>query len=667
MDGIRMFWEAVKKRRIRLPTRDDRESKNRGSPAEKLWTSFLKLGFYDNQVLEEVFAYADELLQTKQRRWPRMYATIVQHFLVDGNGKEALVWHNRLLERHPPSAASFAELCHRTVYHRGDLNVLKEIYDANKYRNAYGRIIPTLCRQGNFKLALEWHFRLLEKGDVPLEAKHTQALSRFLAVYDRRNAILVTKSLVTASAPFQIPTALSENIKISREIMNLVHGETFKIPAKAYNDDYGARWFATTWVPLDLTIHSIHALGIREIGPLSLQALCLRTEPDGSEPGPDTILRRIEQLRSLGLSIGSSVFSRAIKHFAQNKMYDHLMGLLKGDQHPDALEDWKSLENLLAHFARIRDWEQYRRILAIRTLSSKSPAIEAQNIWLRTLVTNRDLPAALDTLETMQINGTAVKPTTISYILRAVLLPRRRGCKLSHGLRDLDMATSILKGILDAGNLVPAAYWREIICRYGMMRSNSDLRHLCIFLASRYGPTDRSYLKHIGTQYANDYRVPSQVATSHPLHPLKILFPVSLQKAIVEWGFIHALKRAESKETTAIVTDNLDPGDKIDRQLTAGISLLKDLHQLGVHINEEAIKKAILNRLIIYYNPGRSTKLYNRVARRYVPDFEIMKSLIDEAMGQRVFGDDLKLKILSRGKLRLLGRARNAKRRDIKR
>jgi hypothetical protein len=671
MEGIRMFWEAVKNRGIHLPTQDYRRSK--GLPAEKLWKSFLKLGFYDNRVLEEICAYADELLEKRRERWPRLYATVVEHFLIRDQGKEALVWHNRLLERHPPSATSFATLCHRTVRHRGDLEALKEIYDTNEHRNAYGSIVPMLCRQEDFRSAKEWHFKLLEKGDIPVKAEHAQALSRFLAIYDRRNAVRVTQSLVDAGAPFEVTNSLKENVKISREMMNLIHGETFNIPVKDYNDEYGARWFATAWVPLDLTMHSVHALGIQEIGPLSLQALCLRNEPGGGEPGPDTILRRIEQLESIGISIGNSVFSRAVKHFAQNRKFNHLMGLLKSDQHPDALEDWKSLEDLLAHFARIRDWDQYRRILAIRTFTSKVPAIEAQNVWLRTHITNEDVPAVLDTLSQMQVNGTIVKTSTIAYILRAMLEPRRRGRKIIPGWRNLYMVSTILKGIMDAGSLVPAAYWREIIRRFGMMRPNNELRDLCIFLASRYGSTNKYMPAIIGTQRAAPHRVPSQVDPSHPLHPLKILFPPTLQKSIIAWGFIHALEKAAETAPTVMTRRNvarLSPKDHINGQVTAGISLLKELRQLGVHIDWKAIKKAIFDRLIVYYGPGRSSRLYNRVAWRYVPEFGTMIRLIDDAMGRRTFDGDLntlKHRVVSRGRVRLLGRDRKARTRETNR
>jgi hypothetical protein len=666
MDGIRMYWEAVKERRIRLPTRDYRETKNVGLTAEKLWTSFLHLGFYNNKVLEELCDYADKLLEKTGRRWPRLYSTIVQHFLVIGRGKEAVAWHNRLFERHPPSAHGFAELCHQTVHHRGDLKALKEIYEKNEHRNAYGKIVPTLAWQEDFKSAMKWHFILINKGDVPTKPQHAQSLSRFLAIYDRQNAVRVTKSLVAAGARFDVPTTLNDNVKISREIMNLVHGKTFKIPVKAYNDEYGARWFATSWVPLELAMHSIHALGIQEIGPLSLQALCVRKEYDGSEPTPYAILRRIEKIQDIGISIGNSVFSRAVKHFAQNRMFNYLKDLLKSDQHPETLEDFRHLEDLLAHFARIRDWEQYRRILAIRTVSSRAPATEAQNVWLKTNIANHNFPAALDVLAKMQVNGTIVKTGTIAFIVRNILVRRqqsRRPVPLNGGAGDIDMAINILGVIMDAGNLVPAAYWREIIRRLGMLGRQRDLHELCMFLARRYGPGDKSYLQHVGVRKANFYRVPAQIDTSHPLHPLKILFPVSLQRAIVEWGFINALQRRhprleESKE--------LVPNDDINRQVTAGITLLRDLSRQGVNIDSRTMKKAVFDRLITYYGPGWSNRRKNRVARIHAPEFELMMRQIEQAIGQKTFGSDLKVMIVSRGMSRLLRRDKIERKRRLK-
>lgn len=667
MEGIRMYWEAVKKRRIILPTRD--ETKDMELTAGKLWTSFLTLGFRDNKVLEEVCSYADNLLETKGHRWSRLYSTIVQHFLTKDQGAEALVWHDRLFERHPPTAKAFAELCHQTVHNRGDLQSLEEIYDMNEHRNAYGKIVPTLAWQEDFKSALRWHFKLIRKGDVPTKPQHARRLSHFLAIYHPKMAVQVTQSLVAAGAAFDMPKLLNDSIKISREMMNLVHSTTFKIPVKTYNDEYGARWFATTWVPLDLAMHSIHALGIQEIGPLSLQALCVRKERDGLEPAPQTIVHRIEQLEDLGISIGNSVFSRAVKHFAQSRMFNYLKGLLKSDQHPDSYEDRKHLEDLLASFARIRDWEQYRRILAIRMISSEAPSTEAQNVWLKTHVANNNLHAALDVLAKMQVSGTIVKASTISYIVRHILVDRQRSHRprtIEGGSDDIHVAINVLKGAMNAGNVVPPIAWREVIRRLGMMGHQRDLRELCMFLAARYGPDDKSYLQNTEVRKKNLYRIPAQIRSSHLLHPLRMLFPASLQRSIVEWGFINAFLGLIKNQWAL---KDLFESDDIDRQVTSGITLLRNLGRLGVHVDKKAIKKAIINRLIAYYGPGYSNRPINRASRVYGPDLVLMIRQVNKALGKEVFGlgSGLKQLIASRGLSRLRLRNRKEESQRLKR
>lgn len=655
IEGLSMFWEAVKTRGIDLPTRDYRESKGIGLPAEKLWMAFLTLGFQDKKVLEEVVTYADDILEKHRRRWLRLYVTIIQHLLVNDRGSEALSWHNRLFEKHPPTEIGFAEMCRLVVFKRGDLRALKEIYKRNVHRNAYAKIVPILCEQEDFKSALEWHFTLIRRGDLPAVAKHTEPLTNFLATFDRPNAVRVIQSLQEAGASFNLTSTVKDNVKISREMMNLIHGEAFNVPVKAYNDHLGARWLATKWISLDVAINAIHALGVQEIGPLSLQAICLR------EPEPLNITRRIEQLQGLGISIGSSKFSRAVKHFAQNRMYDYLHGLLNSDQHPDSLEDWKLQEALLASFARNRDWDQYHRTLAIRLMDSTVPDNEAENIWLRVQLTRGDIPAALDTLSKMHMNGHVVKTRTISYIVQKILRPRqsgRRPMPSTSGSSDLDMAINVLKGIINAGNAIPAACWRDIIRRLGMLGRQPDLHDLCIFLASAYGPSDRSNL---GGRPSHRLRVPNQVPTSHPLHPLKILFPTSLQKAIVEWGFIHALK---SRQANIPQSTELMPSNDSTMQVTSGISLLRQLYQYGVDIDAQGVRSAIFNRLIIYYGPGRSNKKYNVIARDLVPKLHIMVRQIDEAMGTQVFGNvDLKRLMMSHGLSRLRRRDGNQQRR----
>jgi hypothetical protein len=78
------------------------------------------------------------------------------------------------------------------------------------------------------------------------------------------------------------------------------------------------------------------------------------------------------------------------------------------------------------------------------------------------------------------------------------------------------------------------------------------------------------------------------------------------------------------------------------------------------------MKKAIFDRLITYYGPGWSNRRKNRVARIHAPEFELMMRQIEQAIGQKTFGSDLKVMIVSRGMSRLLRRDKIERKRRLK-
>ncbi|KAF4634268.1 hypothetical protein G7Y89_g3851 [Cudoniella acicularis] len=655
--GVAMFWDVIRERGILLPTT--------GFLANKMWSTFLGLGYQDPIILKQVATYADKIWKLHGKKWSKLYTRIVEQFLVDGDGHEAIDWHNRLFKNHPPGPKYFAEMCRHVVLRNGDLQAFQTIYAQNKHRNAYSKIVPVLCEKEDFKAALIWHFYLIESGDLPATNKTVEPLLHFLALYDGQNAHRVTKSLVDAGVSFglTLTAKLDENTKISREMMNLIHGQHYNIAPKRYNDNLGARWFATSWVSLDVAINTIHALGVQEIGPLSLQAIALR-EPDAKD-----VVHRINRLKDLGISIGKSLYSKAVESFALSRRYELLESLLNSDQHPDSIEDSDLQDNLLMSYAAAKDWLQYRRTLAIQMLRGKSPAIEMENTILRIHAARGDSRAIFETLEDMQQSGIAVKAKTIGRIMRGLIGPRRRGCRpfvLSHQKSNLRLGILVLKQIASSGSYVPVTAWREIIRRLGMLGKFEDLRNLCLFIVSWYGPSGDAF--HV-RQQSRRYQVPTQVPTSHPLHPLSILFCASFQKAVVEWGFIHGLKtRRQQALDPAALTNGIATQSPIP-DVTIGISLLKQLHEAGLQVNFPAVGKAILSRIVTYYGPSRSIKGYNQQAKEMLglnPE-QTLKEIttqVDEALGGRFLGKvNLPLLIESRARKSV----RKLQRRDMRR
>jgi hypothetical protein len=383
---------------------------------------------------------------------------------------------------------------------------------------------------------------------------------------------------------------------------------------------------------LDVAINSIHALGIQEIGPLSLQAIALR------EPDLKDLVRRITQLNDLGISVGESLYSRAVVKFSQNREYANLESLLNSDQHPDALENSQLQENLLSSYAENKDWGQYRRTLAVQKLRGKSPQIAKENLLLRVHARRRDAEALQGTLELMRQNGTPVSGTSIFAIVRCFCRQRRMSRRpTSMDIGDIHFTVSILKQLAYTGSHVPATVWREILCRLGMLGRLRELENLCSFLASWYTPMNNSTSVN---RKVIQHRLLTQLSVSHPLHPLKIIFSTSFQKVLIEWGFIHALNVNPNN-----VTRGQHRTSQTALDVTFGLRLLQKLFAKGVHIDMRAVRKAIMHRLVVYYGPGLSSRKYNQRARlnlrlRYgkpEESYEQIISQIDDALGANVF------------------------------
>ncbi|QSZ30025.1 hypothetical protein DSL72_004543 [Monilinia vaccinii-corymbosi] len=622
-EGTRRIWEAIRARNIQLPVE--------GLASWTMWRAFVDLGLEDKDVLESVIQYADDLLRQTGKRWSELYTKSIYHLLMNDRGAEAFQWHRRLRVRHPPQPRAFERLCFKVITLKGDIEALRKIYEASKFHVSYSSIMVPFYRQEEYASAYKWHFSLFQKNDFPKSARPTEDLIRVLTRFKSPLALRVARTL--AYAGISLPPGFENEIKgirgITREMVNLLHGEVFRIKPKKYDDELGARWLATTWIPLDVSISSIHALGVREIGPLSFQSIALR------DPESKAIVKRLDQLAELGISPGQSKFVKAVETFAREGNDEFLKALLNSDQHPAALDDWELQESLLASYAAKGQVTEFRRTMAIRLIGSRTPDYDVYNIHLRICVIRNQWDAVLRTLSDMRMNNIPVKPGSISCILRQLLRPRRRGCRpvtdpMYNHLDDVTMAINILTGIMISGSSVPIHHWTEIIKRLGMLGREKDLHNLCIFLASWYGSKKHNLLP--GANYLrirDRTRAPDDVVpTWDHQHPLRQLFPPSLQRAIVEWSFMRALvSPAPSFPGLAGISK------KTTYNITNGISLLRELYHMGVEIEPNAIRRAVVDRLVILYGPGISTIKANRQARILNPfSLEEILAQIDECL-----------------------------------
>jgi hypothetical protein len=474
--GVKMIWDAISTRKIRIPTQ--------GILADTIWTTLVEAGIQKHINLEDVCGYAHDLLETYGDRWGQLYFQILHYYILFGTEAERWKWHDRLKDQHPPDDKQFVEFCKLTPSSWSKMAPVRATYIKQHRRNFYQEVVPMLRARQDFEGARTWHFWFLKKGDIPQSSKAVEQLIQHYAIYYPSTAVRLTKSLVKAGVPFadsqslKLPeyvtdlmfsSKLPTNVEFSREFMNIIHAKTFNVSVKSYDDALGSRWLATKWISLDVSISTLHALGTDEIGPLSLQAIALR------EPQPSTVVSRIDQLRGLGISIGNSIYSKAIERFARTGQAEYLEGLLHSDQHPDAYEDRKVQEALLVEYAQTNRWSDYRRTLAIHLINYTSPEIEKHNLVLRTSLVKGDVLNIKQNLLQMRLQGIPVKPKTISYVLRHTLRIRREGrsptalAQLGDDFEhDLEDGIDILQTIMRSGSFVPSTSWTEIIRRLGV-------------------------------------------------------------------------------------------------------------------------------------------------------------------------------------------------------
>lgn len=631
IEGVRVIWDQMRNLKVKIPLE--------GRLGHDFWNSFIDLGLRTRKVLDQIIDYANED-RRGSRGLPTVYVRTIQHFTLQGNESEVRHWHERLISKHPPSAERFRRMVRTIVYSKGDLDILRFLYLENQHRNLYSSIVPLLCAQLEFIEALKWHTLMMNHSDLPREQKAVEALQSFLERYKPNRALEFHNSLKDAGVDFRAAQSAATSA-LSQEMMNPIHGQTFDIEKKQYNDKIGARWFATMWISLDLAITSVHALGFREIGPLSLHEIAFR------EPTASQITQRILQLKSLGISIGNSKYSRALENFARKEKHSLLKSLLASDQHPDALEDWKLQQALLGRYASTGDWVQYARTVAIRLVGGPQTKTEEYNTILRDHVTrsyntrtHMNLKAILGVLDEIQMRALPVKPGTLRYLFGTLLRPRRRGQRpiwMTRNPKDFETALSILRQLLRSGSWVPPSIWIEIMKRLGMAGKFSQLEELCLNLADWYHPQSASRANEVFAhcRHSTDLQkfvVPPSIESSHREHPFSKLFPPALQLAIVAWGF-HSSFISTKPYSTATHTPGRHP-------CTQGIRLLCLLRQRGVSIYRKAVRAEVINRLVAYYGPGESNRIRNRSARKHNPF--AFHELITEIQAAWHFGDELK-------------------------
>lgn len=623
----------------------------RASGTAMIWTAFFEMGMKDPVVMENIHQYIQQRYKNA-RYWkaiPRqLFLFVIEHLLLNNQSAKAIHFYDVLSPRFQPTSEELGKLLAGLTLEKSgsvDAATLKEIYIRSNIRDAYQWIITPLINREAFYDAFEWHMFLKHHDDQsPSESLSRPLEQHFPSIEkDAYYASSADRKTPLPSSPQDHFVGLEAVDRVARwsENESLVADSSH-----GGKDKWIARLLATRWVTLDVSIGTLHSLGVEALGPWALQAIALR------EPTASDLAKRIEELRQRGISIRNGAYSGALISFARRGQDDLLQALLKNDQHPSLFEDGRLQRKLVRDHEAAGDRQQAKLLRAIQLCRATDPVAESHNVELQKHALSRDYAALMRTLETMRMERIPVEVASIRKVLKAVLRPRIKGHKpdtldSSYEKNDVNLAISILIKIMSFSH-VPTGSWKEVTRRLGMVGRLDELHSLSMWLVEMYDPRRlpiaASNLAKRDLVQADEPRL----KPSNEFHPFRMLFPDQRQKAIVEWSFIHGMTPVASSirdkpELAQMIPRDVFKDEAIKRIL-GGVNYLKKLAQRGVYIKEINVREACYERLVILYGPGASNRVYNRAVRPYNPvALPELVHAIEQAWGRELWPDKREL------------------------
>lgn len=650
LDGLRgvfAVWHARRREGYRLPTENS-------ANAQFLWGTFARHPKLVNYLIE----HAAELQQEKGKTYPRLYPVVMRYWLVR-KPTDALEYHHQMLVKLGLRKLPLREL----ALSIGDFGhtaqeALLYIYRNSNERDLYDEVVPRLIASGNVVMARRWHNLCTFRDDLPSESFAAHPVIQ-----------LFTAESSAISEPHVHSTkARRDNPNLNKALMRKLLGRD-TAPVR-FEDSFTARMFATRTVNIESVIKGLVMVGVNEIGPQAVSAMARRTQP------MTELTERFEQLRAAGIALQGSVFSLALEKFTMEQKWDLVRSILESDQHPDVYGDADTQRALLTYYLDHMDMQQAQRTLAILTLFHNDASRESWNILLQLRISRSRPQDVFNTMLEMRGHGITLSSQTMAAV-RDMLALRQRGHRPAsrRGFDDLRFVSRFYITALEAGMArMPPEAWHEIIRRFGKMGRFRELKRLLLWLLSWYAPRRSSefadlprspYLEGATDKIRRNYPVTKQ---SEPFyynrssdvpqeadrnHPIRLLFPPSLQQGILVWGFRAYLLRNSPLEQSLLSSTAAKKHNRLSllrkrivKRLhwNVGLKLLVQLRDLNVHIHPHTVTKTLQAQLINLFGHGHSRITANqRMEQSNETSYAEYVNEINRIWGEPLFTEPAKL------------------------
>ncbi|PGH04139.1 hypothetical protein GX51_03646 [Blastomyces parvus] len=635
-DGVVDIWKGLRERGqpVDLPVE--------GEHAAMFWNNFIMVGLQRDDFLTEIHSYACGLYERSGKAWDRekFYKSVVVGLFKEGQFSRGVQWHEKLKDTHLSNPnAMLLRLFEPAASIDGGLRALRKVCRTIDNHQIYCHTVPFLAKAGRLADAFAMHDFLLERNDLPRSVQDISILIQHLRSFGSKAEREIFLANLKLKGLFQNEKSL---IMLSPTRGNqpsiYVPPEIKEKDANAVNDKLGARLFATKTFSFDLILAGVKAFGATAIKPQTLRQMALKAGD------AKTLCDQIDVLKKEGISIGNSAFSKVVQKLALEGNDSILNELLQSDLHPEVLENLETSEQLFNSYSAADEPGRARMLFkALSILSTEDP--HHYNILLRNAAHLRDWQKIPRILDQMRQHDISPSDYSLDVMINKMLPPRRSGTQEPRNPENLRAMTSligILQNMVSTGMEVPASRWNEVLKRLGMSADWQEFRKLCLWLAHFYSPINakRSLsTSKVGTTSSDRLTSNSDhkklLPALHPKSPLRQLFSVHLQYAIVAWGFNLAPSTREtyynpfSKEHEKIIP------------WIRGHVLLRELKLKGVIVQMNTVRKVTRHRLAVLYGKYRvSSRPRNRMLRFTNPWTldEILQD-IDSVWGCSVFGE----------------------------
>jgi hypothetical protein len=591
VQGAFLIWKELSQRRCLCHVQREEEA--------TLWREVLHVAVADEVFLRSAWEYAEWMRSASNALWPDFYNTVISHCLDRGQPERAIRWHVRLMQHFDPGRPAFIEILSRFIDNT-EPNIsrsLQTIYALSHHRRLYDTIMSMLWARECPTLATEWHAMLILHDDLPTSDK-----THFVHNHDICSKSFNLLPRYPAATPMQLPTTAESLALITAETSSALiqlHSPESHLFQRTWSDVFGARWFASSWMKFGVAVRIAFTMGIREIGPLSIQSIAL------AAGDPQSLLERFDLLDELQIRVTSSNYVSAVRHFAKTNDAPNLDRLLQCDLHPDIFDNDAEQIRILEATARHGDWNLHQIIVSVRRITqARALRIACDNFVASSVSKQDNKPKLIRVLGEMTARGVKMSPMTANRIIEATeaLFDESRW-----GL-DPDYFAALFRQMAATGQFVTADLWRKLILLYGDLYRFDDLEAMSLEVVRLYRNWQSFDTAPRTTQSREPHNraSPGMTQKSHlPVgespfgrdpNPLELIFDDTFTTLLIT----QALRGEVPSER-----DDVEDSERRFRLPIVGLgralSLLRMLIDRGVEVDPHKVRRVIMTCLCALY------------------------------------------------------------------